>query len=131
MMRTNMFFAARIHWFQKILYMVYLFYHCTRYVSIIHLVTGSQQTTRSDFKSISTICRNIYLFHYSTKKREYSCSILVAFFLAIYFGSPFGRYPTFYTPISVGRKTFQYAKRMFPLFCAIVKFCSTNRLFTY
>ena len=26
-------------------------------------------------------------------------------------------------------KSFQYAKRMFPLFRAIVKFCSTNRLF--
>ena len=28
-------------------------------------------------------------------------------------------------------KSFQYAKRMFPLFRAIVKFCSANRLFTY
>ena len=27
-------------------------------------------------------------------------------------------------------KSFQYAKRMFPLFRAIVKFCSTNRLLT-
>ena len=50
----------------------------------------------------------------------------------IYFGSPFGRYPTFHTLKSVGRKKcFQYVKRMFPLFRAIVKFCSTNRLFTY
>ena len=33
--------------------------------------------------------------------------------------------------MNVGRKKcFQYAKRMFPLFRAIVKFCSTNRLFT-
>ena len=31
-----------------------------------------------------------------------------------------------------GRKsTFQYAKRMFPLFRAIVKFCSANRLFNW
>ena len=28
------------------------------------------------------------------------------------------------------KKSFQYAKAMFPLFRAIVKFCSTNRLFT-
>ena len=50
----------------------------------------------------------------------------------IYFGSPFGYYPTFHTLTSVGRKHyFQYVKRMFPLFLAIVKFCSTNRLFTY
>ena len=49
----------------------------------------------------------------------------------IYFGSPFGYYPTFHTLTSVGRKQyFQYVKRMFPLFRAIVKFCSTNRLFT-
>ena len=41
----------------------------------------------------------------------------------IYFGSPFGRYPMFHTLTSVGRKQyFQYVKRMFPLFRAIVKF---------
>ena len=40
----------------------------------------------------------------------------------IYFGSPFGRYPTFHTLTSVvRRKCFQYVKRMFPLFRAIVK----------
>ena len=40
-------------------------------------------------------------------------------------------YETFHTLTSVGRKQyFQYVKRMFPLFRAIVKFCSTNRLFT-
>ena len=27
--------------------------------------------------------------------------------------------------------SFEYAKRMLPLFCAVVKFCSTNRLFNY
>ena len=49
--------------------------------------------------------------------------------LAIYFGSPFGRYPTFLT--SVGRqKAFQQAYNMVPLFRAVVKFCSTNRFFT-
>ena len=49
----------------------------------------------------------------------------------IYFGSPLGCYPTFHTLTSVGRKQyFQYVKRIFPLFRAIVKFCSTNRLFT-
>ena len=42
--------------------------------------------------------------------------------LAIYFGSPFGRYPTFHTLTSAGRKkNCQYAKRMFPLSRAIVK----------
>ena len=41
----------------------------------------------------------------------------------IYFGSPFGRYPTFHTLTSVGRKKcFQYVKRMFPLFRAILIF---------
>ena len=39
----------------------------------------------------------------------------------IYFGSPFGYYPTFHTLTSVRRKQyFQYVKRMFPLFRAIV-----------
>ena len=34
--------------------------------------------------------------------------------------------------MTVGRKQyFQYVKRMFPLFRAIVKFCSTNRLFNF
>ena len=47
---------------------------------------------------------------------------------AIYFSSSFGHYSTFHTLKSVGRKSFQYAKRMFPLFRAIVKFCSTNGL---
>ena len=43
---------------------------------------------------------------------------------------PFGHYPTFYTLMSVGRKkSFQYVKIMLPLFRAVVKFCSTNRLF--
>ena len=51
--------------------------------------------------------------------------------LAIHFGSPFGRYPTFHTLTNFGRKkTFQYVLNMAPLFSAIVKFCSTNRLFT-
>ena len=45
--------------------------------------------------------------------------------LAVYFGSPFGRYPTFHTLTSVGQKGFQYAKRMFPLFRAIVKYMIT------
>ena len=49
--------------------------------------------------------------------------------LAIYFGSPFSCYPTFHTLTSVGLKKL-YAKRIFTLFCAIVKFCSTNRLFS-
>ena len=41
----------------------------------------------------------------------------------IYFGSPFGYYPTFHILTSVGRKQyFQYVKRMFPLFRAVVKF---------
>ena len=39
----------------------------------------------------------------------------------IYFGSPFGYYPTFHTLTSIGRKQyFQYVKRMFPLFRAIL-----------
>ena len=51
--------------------------------------------------------------------------------LGIYFGYPFGHYPTFYTLMSVGRKkSFQYVKIMLPLFRAVVGFCSTNRLFT-
>ena len=29
------------------------------------------------------------------------------------------------------RKTFKYVKRMLPLFRAVVKFCSTNRLLRY
>ena len=29
------------------------------------------------------------------------------------------------------KKAFQYVKRMLPLFCAVVKLCTTNRLFTY
>ena len=29
------------------------------------------------------------------------------------------------------KKSFQYVKIMLPFFCAAVKFCSTNRLFTY
>ena len=42
----------------------------------------------------------------------------------------FRRYPTFHTLTSVGRKKcFQYVKRMFLLFLAMMKFCSTNRLF--
>ena len=50
----------------------------------------------------------------------------------IYFGSPFGCYPTFHTLTCVGRKQyFQYVKRMFPLFRGKVKFCSVNRLFEY
>ena len=28
------------------------------------------------------------------------------------------------------KEAFKYVKRMLPLFCAVVKFCSTNRLFT-
>ena len=35
----------------------------------------------------------------------------------------------FYTLMSVGRKKLLYVKRMLPLFRAVVKFCSTNRLF--
>ena len=54
----------------------------------------------------------------------------------IYFGLPFGRYPTFrltFRSLSdVGRKKcFQYAKECFPLFRAIVKFCSADRLFKW
>ena len=60
------------------------------------------------------------MIKYSTKKREHSVDILKAFIvrqsseyetsdhvyphLAIYFSSPFGRYPTFHTLTSVGRK---------------------------
>ena len=29
------------------------------------------------------------------------------------------------------KKAFQYVKIMLSLFCAVVKFCSTNRLFTF
>ena len=68
-------------------------------------------------KSVGTTER-----HYSTKKQKHSFSILKAFFVrhsseyetsdndrkvnrkAIYFGSPFVRYPTFHTLTSVGRK---------------------------
>ena len=50
--------------------------------------------------------------------------------LAVYFGSPFDRFPAFHTLMSVGRKSFQCAFKMFLLFCTIVKFYSTNRLFT-
>ena len=28
-------------------------------------------------------------------------------------------------------KAFKYVKRMLPFFCAVVKLCSTNRLFMY
>ena len=60
---------------------------------------------------------------YCTKKRKHSFSILKALYR-----------PTFVRVFneSVGRKKcFQYAKRMFRLFHAIVKFCSTNRLSKY
>ena len=33
--------------------------------------------------------------------------------------------------MNFGRKSFQYVQRMLPLFRAVVKFCSTSRLFTY
>ena len=52
--------------------------------------------------------------HYSRKKRYHVLTILKSFFFvrhsseyetsAINFGSPFGRYPTFHTLTSVGRK---------------------------
>ena len=29
------------------------------------------------------------------------------------------------------KKTFKYVERMLPLFCAVVKVCSTNRLFNH
>ena len=38
----------------------------------------------------------------------------------------------FHTLMSIGRKkSFQYVKRMSPLFRAVVKFCSTNSVFIY
>ena len=50
--------------------------------------------------------------------------------LAIYFGSPFGHYPTFHTLTSVERKkASQYGLNMVSLFRAVVKFCSTNITF--
>ena len=48
--------------------------------------------------------------------------------LAIYFGSPFGHYPTLHTLTSVGRKSFSVCLKMVPRFRAVVKFYSTNRL---
>ena len=43
---------------------------------------------------------------------------------------PFGHYPTFsYSDECWTKKAFKYVKRMLPLFPAVVKFCSTNRLF--
>ena len=50
--------------------------------------------------------------------------------LDIYFGLPLGHYPTFsYSDECRTKTNFQYVKRMLPLFRAVVKFCSTNRLF--
>ena len=43
-------------------------------------------------------------------------------------GLPFGRSPTFYILRTIRRENFQYTNKMFLLFRAIVKFCSTNRL---
>ena len=107
-----------------------------------------------EFGNLSYFRMSICLYlvsHYCTKKRKHSFHILKALFSSdtrqsmkrwitterwaeIYtkpFGR-FGRYPTFHTMTSVQRKRcFQYVKRMFPLFRAIVKLCSTNRLFTY
>ena len=45
----------------------------------------------------------------------------------IYFGSPFGYYPTFHNLTNVGRKQyFQYGKRLFPLVLAIVNFINSD-----
>ena len=49
-------------------------------------------------------------------------------YLAIYVGSPFGRYPTFHTLTSVvWKKLFS----ILPLFRAVVRLSSTNILFSY
>ena len=61
--------------------------------------------------------RNICLFHLNENK----------WFLPHINLSTF----TYYVKRIFPYVTIQYAKRMFPLFRAIVKFCSTNRLFTY
>ena len=51
--------------------------------------------------------------------------------VAIDFGSPFGRYPTFHILTSVGwRKAFIMSKSLLP-FLAVLKFCSVNKLVTF
>ena len=94
-------------------------------------------------------------FYHSTKQWQHSFDILNSFFssdthqsmetsdsdlkvnrniyaderLDIYFRKPIGHYPTFsYSDECRTKKAFMYVKRL-PLFRAVVKFCSTHRLF--
>ena len=69
--------------------------------------------------------------HYYTKKQKHSFHILKELFSSDTRQSKKCRIATFHTLMSVGwKKCFQYLKRMYPLFRVIVKFCSTNRLYT-